>query len=238
MLTGKLVELSQGTIEPPSRFNQDLNDSWDQFLGKALASKADNRFVSAQEMRLVLDDVFNEWQTESAATCRWYEPKERDQPHFSRRPRANPRRVMFKDIRDALQLDELFRPHHFHRHQLQIVSSMVLYDPFTGLHWQRQGSGYTLDWHQAHRYVDYLNEHEFQGKTTWRLPTVEELLSVLRPPSVERDICLDPSFATTIHWLWSADHCNKKQAWMADILESYLGRQDLDGTASVCAVSN
>jgi serine/threonine-protein kinase len=144
---------------------------------------------------------------------------------------------MYKDIRDELQLDELFRPHQFHQHQLQIVSSMMLYDPLTGLRWQRQGSGYTLDWHQAHRYVEYLNQHSFQGITTWRLPTTEELLSVLRPPSVERDICLDPSFAPAIHWLWSADHCNKKQAWMADILESYFGRQDLDGTASVCAVS-
>ena len=70
-----------------------------------------------------------------------------------------------------------------------------------------------------------------------RLPTTEELLSILRPPTVERDICLDPRFAPSIHWLWSADHCNKKQAWMADIVESYLGRQDLDGTASVCGVS-
>ena len=237
MLTGKLVELSEGAITPPSHFNQDLSDDWDQFLHIALASKPDNRFFSAQEMRLALEDVFNEWQTDSAATCRLYQPKEQDRAHSDQQPRANPVRLMYKDIRDELQLDELFRPYHFHQHQLQIVSSMMLYDPLTGLRWQRQGSGYTLDWHQAHRYVDYLNQHSFQGITTWRLPTTEELLSVLRPPSVERDICLDPSFAPTIHWLWSADHCNKKQAWMADILESYLGRQDLDGTASVCAVS-
>ena len=237
MLTGKLVELVDGAITPPSQFNQDLSDDWDQFLFRALDSKPDNRFNSAQEMRLALEDVFNEWQTDSAATCRWYQPKEQDLSHSVRQPRAHPIRLMYKDIRDDLRLDDLFRPHQFPQHQLQIVSSMMLYDPLTGLHWQRQGSGYTLNWHQAHCYVDYLNQHSFQGKTSWRLPTTEELLSVLRPPTVERDICLDPSFAPTIHWLWSADHCNKKQAWMADILESYLGRQDLDGTASVCAVS-
>ena len=54
---------------------------------------------------------------------------------------------------------------------------------------------------------------------------------------MERDICLDPSFAPAIHWLWSADHCTRKQAWMVDIVETYFGRQDLDGSASVCAVS-
>lgn len=101
-----------------------------------------------------------------------------------------------------------------------------------------KGPGYTLDWQQAHTYIDYLNKQKIQGKSTWRLPTMEELLTILRPPTVERDICLDPSFAPTIHWLWSADFCNKKQAWMADIVESYIGRQDLDGTTSVCAVSN
>ncbi|MBT8353836.1 MAG: serine/threonine protein kinase, partial [Desulfofustis sp.] len=99
MLTGKLVELTHGTIEPPSHFNQDLSDGWDQFLCKALASQPDNRFFSAQEMRLVLEDVFNEWQTDSAATCRWYQPTEGDQPHFTQRPRANPIRLMYKDIR-------------------------------------------------------------------------------------------------------------------------------------------
>lgn len=238
MLTGKLIELNQGEHVPASRLNPDLSTGWDLYLSKALASEPDDRFASAQEMRFALENVFSEWQADSAATCRWYRPTGQDPPRSDRGPRSSPIRLMYKDIREELQLDNLFRPTHFPQHQLQIVSSLMLYDPHTGLHWQRQGSGYTLDWHQAHTYVDYLNGQEFQGKTTWRLPTTEELLSILRPPTVERDICLDPSFAPSIHWLWSADHCNKKQAWMADILESYLGRQDLDGTASVCAVSS
>ena len=237
MLTGKLVELTQGKIKLPSQLNPDLSESWDTFLAKALAAKVDNRFYSAQEMALALDKVFSKWQTDSAATCQWYNPATQQQPH-SPCLRSEPTRLMYKDIRRELQLDSLFRPLYFYQHQLQVISTLMLHDPHTGLHWQRQGSGYTLDWQQAHTYIDYLNKQNFQGKSTWRLPTMEELLTILRPPTVERDICLDPSFAPTIHWLWSADYCNKKQAWMADIVESYIGRQDLDGTASVCAVSN
>lgn len=238
MLTGKLVELKKGAVEPASGFNPDLNAPWDRFLARALAAKPENRFANALDMRLSLEEVFAEWQADSAETCSWYRPTEQDLQPSQRSPRSVPVRLMFKDIRQELHLDSLFRPQHFHQHQLQIVSTLMLYDPLTGLRWQRQGSSYTLDWYQAHTYIDYLNEQKFQGITTWRLPTTEELLSILRPPTVERDICLDPSFAPTIHWLWSADHINKKQAWMADILESYLGRQDLDGTASVCAVSS
>ncbi len=238
MLTGRLAELNRAELLPASGLNPDLSEAWDQFLSKALAARPENRFASAQQMRFALEDVFSEWQADSAATCRWYRPTEQNPPLSNRSPRSTPTRLMYKDIREELRLDHLFRPTRFPGHQLQVVSSVMLFDPHTGLHWQRQGSGYTLDWHQAHTYIDYLNEHGFQGKTTWRLPTTEELLSILRPPTVERDICLDPSFAPSIHWLWSADPCNKKQAWMADILESYLGRQDLDGTASVCAVSS
>lgn len=238
MLTGRLVEFTKGEFVPASRYNPDLDDSWDRFLSKALEVKPDNRFTSALEMRLLLEDIYGKWQTDSAQTCQWYPSSAQEQSLTAAPLRSEPTRLMYKDVREELKLDHLFRPLQFHHHQLQVVSGLMLFDPLTGLYWQRQGSGYTLDWKQAHTYIDYLNEKEFQGKSTWRLPTTEELLSILRPPSVERDICLDPSFAPAIHWLWSADYCNKKQAWIADILETYLGRHDLDGTASVCGVSS
>ncbi len=191
-------------------------------------------------MRLSLETLFADWQSSSAAVCGLYEPgmpETADPSSSSRSIRTEPVRIMYKEIRQKLGLDELFRPQHFARHRLQTLSPLLLCDPHTGLHWQRQGSGYTLDWRQAHDYVDYLNEEHFAGKNDWRLPTAEELLTILRAPTVERDICLDPSFAPAIHWLWSADHCTRKQAWMADIVETYFGRQDRDGSASVCAVS-
>ena len=237
MLTGRLVEFTKGEFAPASRFNSDLSDSWDQFLSKALEVKPDNRFTSALDMRLALEEIYGKWQTDSAQTCQWYPPSTQEKSLTAAPLRSEPTRLMYKDIRQELKLDHLFRPLQFDHHQLQVVSDLMLFDPLTGLYWQRQGSGYTLDWKQAHTYIDHLNEKNFQGKSTWRLPTTEELLSILRPPSVERDICLDPSFAPAIHWLWSADHCNKKQAWIVDILETYLGRHDLDGTASVCGVS-
>jgi len=240
MLTGRLVEMGPSSFEPPSTYNKNLDSRWDEFLSKALEYQPEQRFSTALEMRLSIEALFDRWRASSAAQCTL-----RDEPGDGRvqRPdspiqlRSEPARVMYKEIRRKLGLDELFQPRRYHFHQLQPLSSLLLYDPLTHLHWQRQGSGYTLDWEQAHRYIDQLNEDRFAGQNDWRLPTIDELLTILRPPTVERDICLDPSFAPTIHWLWSADHCTRKQAWMADILETYFGRQDLDGSASVCAVS-
>jgi serine/threonine-protein kinase len=145
---------------------------------------------------------------------------------------------MYKDIRDVLGLDELFRPQSFNQHQLEVINPLLLHDPATGLYWQRCGSGFALDWQQAHAYIDYLNRERFQNRSVWRLPTTEELVSILRSPTVMRDFCIDPHFEPTLHWLWSADHSTRKQAWMADIVESYIGRQDRDGTAMVCAVTS
>jgi serine/threonine protein kinase len=240
MLTGKLVEMKRGGFDPPSAFNQNLDSRWDDFLFRALQPRPEQRFSTALEMRLALESLNDEWRMSSAAQCLLEdEPVANGERPAGPAPlRSEPARVMYKEIRQKLGLDELFRPRFYQHHRLQPISRLLLYDPQTDLHWQRQGSGYTLDWKQAHRYIDHLNRDGFAGKDDWRLPTIDELLTILRQPTVERDICLDPSFAPIIHWLWSADHCTRKQAWMADIVETYFGRQDLDGSASVCAVSS
>jgi len=235
MLTGCLVE-SRTEIELPSRLNRELDNSWDDFLLKTLAVQPEHRHVDATRMRVELEQLFDEWKNGSAKNC---------EIDILRPPEVNPDRIalrrescriMYKDIRETLGLDELFRPIGYHHHQLLVKNPLLLHDPATGLYWQRSGTGFTLNWHQARDYVHYLNEIRFAGRTGWRLPTTAELVTVLRPPTATRDFCIDPHFTSTLHWLWSADHCTKKAAWMADIVESYIGRLDMDGAASVCAV--
>jgi serine/threonine-protein kinase len=241
MLTGRLADPRQEAVVPPSELNQNLNGDWDAFLLKALAVNPSERFEGAVEMRVALEQVYLEWKFASEQRCslRAKASEGREQTTLAprREPRSEPARIMYKDIRWRLELDELFRPKDFFRHQLHVFNPLLLHDPVTGLYWQRIGTGFTLDWQQAWEYIAYLNDVRFQGRATWRLPTTEELATVLRSPTVQRDFCIDPNFEPSIHWLWSADHCTKKTAWMADIMESHIGRLDKDGTASVCAVS-
>jgi serine/threonine-protein kinase len=207
-------------------------------LFKTLEKNPDDRFSSALEMRITLDQVYRDWQAQSENSCELYQPVKPVRQTTAARLRTQPVRLMYKDIRDVLGLDELFRPLSFNQHQLDVINPLLLYDPATGLYWQRCGSGFALDWQQAHAYVDYLNRERFQNRSIWRLPTTEELVSILRSPTVARDFCIDPNFEPTLHWLWSVDHSTRKQAWMTDIVESYIGRQDRDGTAMVCAVAS
>ena len=237
MLTGRLVEPKRGGIPPVSGGNPDLTSAWDGFLQKALEPDPEKRFASALLMRVELEDLYQEWEKHSTGSCPIYGPPATGIARAAADLRSTPTRLMYKDIREALQLDMLFRPVRFYEHQLEIVDSLTLYDPATGLYWQRCGSGFTLDWNGGKEYIAYLNRESIGGRSTWPRPTTAELVTILRSPTVQRDFCLDPNFDPALHWLWSADHSTKKQAWMADIAESHIGRQDKDGTASVCAVS-
>ncbi len=238
MLTGRLVDPRQEKPELPSRLNPELDGEWDKFILKALAIAPEHRFSDALQMRMELEQVFLEWKIASERRCSIKKDTSQGCERKNGAVGSNATRIMYKDIRKHLMLDELFRPSRFYSHQLDVVNPHLLHDSETGLYWQRSGAGFTLNWLQAKEYVEYLNGISFEGRTTWRLPTTAELVTVLRSPNAQRDFCIDPNFEPTIHWLWSCDHSTKKAAWIADIVESYIGRLDMDGNASVCAVSS
>lgn len=235
LLTGHLVDPRR--IVLPSAYNPDLHAAWDTFLQKALALDPADRFGSAHEMRLALEQVYLDWQTRSEQSCDLLAAMQPREDPLPCSIESKPTRIMYKDVRGRLGLDLLFRPVHSFSHPLVGVNDLVVFDQATGLSWQRRGSEFPLNWREAKEYVHHLNEVEYAGIDNWRLPTAAELVTILRPPTVHRDFCIDPLFAPEIHWLWSSDHCTGKTAWMADIVESYIGLLDLDGSAMVCAVA-
>ncbi len=52
-------------------------------------------------------------------------------------------------------------------------------DRSTGLMWQKAGTDWFLRHYEALEYIDSLNNGRFAGYNNWRLPTLEELLSLL-----------------------------------------------------------
>jgi hypothetical protein len=78
-------------------------------------------------------------------------------------------------------------------------------DNATGLMWQKTGSSRTRTWARAQEYVKGLNKYEFAGYSDWRLPTIEELASL-----VEREkfngVHIDPVFDSKQKTCWSADY--------------------------------
>jgi hypothetical protein len=77
-------------------------------------------------------------------------------------------------------------------------------DRATGLMWDKSGSPSTRTMKRAKFYVKKLNRNRFAGYSDWRMPTIEELSSLLRKEKAN-GIHIDPSFNGKQVRCWSSD---------------------------------
>lgn len=89
----------------------------------------------------------------------------------------------------------------------------VVVDQATGLIWQQAGSDGYISYKGAHGYVAELNRNKRSGFDDWRLPTLEEAMSLLEPE--KRDgLYLDPVFDRKQQWIWTTDYPDAGAAWV------------------------
>lgn len=134
---------------------------------------------------------------------------------------------------NAFQLTDLQRPRRYMVNDFEFKTDVV-FDRATKRTWQRTGSSYALNWQQAHDYIASLNNSRFAGLTSWRLPTIDELLSLLNDPAAQQG-CL---FDSKRKWLWSCDLHGKKERWFINLDMGYAASQDMDCPNFVKAVSS
>jgi uncharacterized caspase-like protein len=80
-------------------------------------------------------------------------------------------------------------------------------DQATGLMWQKSGSSSSLENRGIKRYIKRLNEKRFAGYSDWRVPTVEELASLIERG--RRDgVHIDPVFDNHQTRCWTIDQCD------------------------------
>jgi hypothetical protein len=101
-------------------------------------------------------------------------------------------------------------------------------DNRTGLMWQKSGSSRAKSWKRARTYVKQLNKG-FAGYSDWRLPTIEELASLVEREKVNGVLHIDPIFYNKQKSCWSADKgprvgsYNAPQVWSVNFREGTLG---------------
>jgi len=78
-------------------------------------------------------------------------------------------------------------------------------DRTTGLMWEKGGFSSTLYYWKAEKYVSSLNKEKFLGYDDWRIPTLEELCSLLEQKVNERGQHISSLFKDTQSKCLSAD---------------------------------
>ena len=131
----------------------------------------------------------------------------------------------------AFNLTTLHRPVSSVNNTFEIKDDLV-HDKTTDLTWQRRGSEYPLTWPQACEYVDKLNADQYGGLNKWRLPTVDELLSLLPDSSRNEKRIVAPEK----RWMWSCDLHGKNESWFINLDMGYAAKQDRDCPNFVVAV--
>lgn len=89
----------------------------------------------------------------------------------------------------------------------------VVYDGKSGLRWQQSGSKESMSYKGAKEYVDELNRKRFADYRDWRLPTLEEAMSLMEPTKTNGDLYIDPKFDKEQEWIWTSDVYSASKAW-------------------------
>ena len=107
-----------------------------------------------------------------------------------------------------------------HDYSLKAVSGdVVVVDNATGLMWHQSGSDDEMEWDEAKEWVEDLNSEEgYAGYQDWRLPTVDEAVSLLESSEKNGDLYIDPVFSKKQRFIWTGDRYGSWAAWYVNFL--------------------
>jgi hypothetical protein len=135
----------------------------------------------------------------------------------------------FKNNKNAPGFDNDYEPQSF-------GGDKVVVDHATGLMWQKSGSRYLMTYAEAIKWVENLKAKGFAGFHDWRLPTLEEAMSLMEPQTNESNLYIDSRFDPTQAWIWTIDKYASSLEWVVYFGNGYCGLPRFDGNGCVRAV--
>jgi hypothetical protein len=119
--------------------------------------------------------------------------------------RSNPITVSTGDFIKVFNLYENQRPKTFIENDYVDNGNGTITDRATGLTWEKGGSDTYITYRESEDYIRGLNAIKFGGYDDWRLPTIEELLSLMEKKKRPNGFYINPIFDSKKWWCWSAD---------------------------------
>jgi hypothetical protein len=86
-----------------------------------------------------------------------------------------------------------------------VLGDRIIIDHLFGITWQFSGSHERITWVAARKYAREMRLTKFAELAHWRLPTIEELASLIEFERQEQGLYIDARFAPEQRTCWSAD---------------------------------
>lgn len=81
----------------------------------------------------------------------------------------------------------------------------IIVDHASGLIWQQGGSSEPMPFNKAKIWVEELNRIKYANYHNWRLPTLEEVMSLMKKEQKKAEFFIDSIFDQTQKWIWTSD---------------------------------
>lgn len=132
--------------------------------------------------------------------------------------RSTPRTLSETDVSNVVKkvnlFDSLYNPSGkpFQNRYELIEDNSIVFDHASGLMWQRSGSQ-QIAYQEIGSWLGDLQVQKYGNYGDWRLPTVEEGLSLLENRKQDTGLFIDPVFDSHQKTIWTADAKNATQVW-------------------------
>lgn len=101
------------------------------------------------------------------------------------------------------------------------ANEQVIIDHTTGLTWEQSGSVKPVPFEKTQQHIKKLNKDGYGGYSDWRLPTLEEAMSLMTPEVNENSLHINPIFDKTQQWLWTTDKLDASYARVVHFINGY-----------------
>lgn len=140
------------------------------------------------------------------------------------RLRNYPITVSSGNAKQTFELNDRWRPLKYVNNKFKDNGDDTITDHATGLTWQKYGSDDWLTFDEAQNYIkNELNQGKgFAGHKDWRLPTMEELMSLLEPEKSSNGLYINRVFGNKQWYCWSSDRMSSSVGWGVDFNGGYV----------------
>lgn len=117
-----------------------------------------------------------------------------------------------------------------HQYEPQIAGDeVVIVDHATGLMWLKGGFD-AMDLTDAASNINRLNAEIFAGFNDWRLPTLEEAMTLMEPQAHD-NFHIDPVFQKGVNFIWTADRTPNGRGWVVYFHDGILAAENIEFNA-------